>query len=1017
MPGSALLERRPTSRHSGSPLKGQCKIQHRSDILMKEQVQNVQASQDMLKAAEVILHAAKPSDADRYQTIVNDLEIKVERQLIVLQIMHKLDTELAYARADLQTALYEQVGDINTARKRVKWLEDKMGDLCGKKRLKSQPVTKDDKSTNKTEITSHEQRDLAVESSSQVDQEKSTVEAESGDVETSSNAENPTRDSKIISDETEVSNETEEHKTPVTAETNDKEVSNLSKKVTIFVTTPDEDEQADEDDEEMVKLEEEQKETDLPGGSSLDYDQSSSSKEKKKSVVQIVTGDDVEQPTFLTEVSKVTSKSGVTTASTVDNKGYVCDVEEDAVRDYWESEHHRFDLGQYYNELIDNDPISYHNLGVSLPGCFIDNDTDDQDFNELPWRLRRKESDIKDVHRIALDKLALKLNGMYTKVYDAAMLSVLPSARQGEGQPQESRFQSREVVSQGHLTDTSDNARSQRSGKKSDDTFALPKVVLKKRGDNATKLVYYPKPIPPPDVLPITRTSKNKEFPRYSSAFAEPGADIRPPANRIVDQRNLMEETKLVLYREKPKPKKEGPSTTERRFRRMLERDRTLSSVSSPEFFEVEEEAVSLRKKLRQSFIMAKSLAKIQEDKTDQEIAAVSSWKSIKPTRKGKGYSGLRWERVKSIVHVNLLSPRPEERRDAAKQLGLLRCGDTMVFYALKERLHRDEDMRVQYEAAKSLILIGCWDNEVLQVVLKFLVTGNTEIRLDLITTMTKGKNVQYVDKSISAFTELVKVLSHFCCNPDPDDPISIEAAVLIGKLCVSDINAKTKLSTALSETDDSHLKAKALEILVKQLNCTDETVVRNLKDLLQTSPVSKHRALATKLLITLGPKHPCIVSDAEDIYNLLERKLWDEPSLEVRVSSGKALTALGMFSRACESVEKRLDDCDEETRAEAVVSVGTLGMKSEKLTRLLLEMLELDTSEYVRIMIIRAFAILTLTDKRVMRCLKERERLDGPLGVESRKAIKILEAARESTPKLQSSKANCSRSVQLAVK
>ncbi|KAK6187104.1 hypothetical protein SNE40_005199 [Patella caerulea] len=1004
MPGSALLERRPTSRHSGSPLKGQCKIQHRSDILMKEQVQNVQASQDMLKAAEVILHAAKPSDADRYQTIVNDLEIKVERQLIVLQIMHKLDTELAYARADLQTALYEQVGDINTARKRVKWLEDKMGDLCGKKRLKSQPVTKDDKSTNKTEITSHEQRDLAVESSSQVDQEKSTVEAESGDVETSSNAENPTRDSKIISDETEVSNETEEHKTPVTAETNDKEVSNLSKKVTIFVTTPDEDEQADEDDEEMVKLEEEQKETDLPGGSSLDYDQSSSSKEKKKSVVQIVTGDDVEQPTFLTEVSKVTSKSGVTTASTVDNKGYVCDVEEDAVRDYWESEHHRFDLGQYYNELIDNDPISYHNLGVSLPGCFIDNDTDDQDFNELPWRLRRKESDIKDVHRIALDKLALKLNGMYTKVYDAAMLSVLPSARQGEGQPQESRFQSREVVSQGHLTDTSDNARSQRSGKKSDDTFALPKVVLKKRGDNATKLVYYPKPIPPPDVLPITRTSKNKEFPRYSSAFAEPGADIRPPANRIVDQRNLMEETKLVLYREKPKPKKEGPSTTERRFRRMLERDRTLSSVSS--------------KKLRQSFIMAKSLAKIQEaDKTDQEIAAVSSWKSIKPTRKGKGYSGLRWERVKSIVHVNLLSPRPEERRDAAKQLGLLRCGDTMVFYALKERLHRDEDMRVQYEAAKSLILIGCWDNEVLQVVLKFLVTGNTEIRLDLITTMTKGKNVQYVDKSISAFTELVKVLSHFCCNPDPDDPISIEAAVLIGKLCVSDINAKTKLSTALSETDDSHLKAKALEILVKQLNCTDETVVRNLKDLLQTSPVSKHRALATKLLITLGPKHPCIVSDAEDIYNLLERKLWDEPSLEVRVSSGKALTALGMFSRACESVEKRLDDCDEETRAEAVVSVGTLGMKSEKLTRLLLEMLELDTSEYVRIMIIRAFAILTLTDKRVMRCLKERERLDGPLGVESRKAIKILEAARESTPKLQSSKANCSRSVQLAVK
>lgn len=41
------------------------------------------------------------------------------------------------------------------------------------------------------------------------------------------------------------------------------------------------------------------------------------------------------------------------------------------------------------------------------------------------------------------------------------------------------------------------------------------------------------------------------------------------------------------------------------------------------------------------------------------------------------------------------------------QQLGILRCGDTMVFYALKNRLHNDPDDRVRYEAAKSLILIG----------------------------------------------------------------------------------------------------------------------------------------------------------------------------------------------------------------------------------------------------------------------------------------------------------------------
>ncbi|ESO98615.1 hypothetical protein LOTGIDRAFT_238980 [Lottia gigantea] len=556
---------------------------------------------------------------------------------------------------------------------------------------------------------------------------------------------------------------------------------------------------------------------------------------------------------------------------------------------------------------------------------------------------------------------------MYSKVYDAAMLSVLPSNKQAQN---------------GDTTVTTNKLMSQGSGKKTQDTFALPAVVPTKRGGKAgaTKMVYYPKPIPPPEVLPITRTSKDKEFPRYSNAFSLPGADIRRPASRIVDQRNLIDETKLVLYREKPKPKREGPSTTERRFRRMLERDRTLSSTSS-------------EKKLRKSFVMAKNLAR---------VGGVSGWQMMKQKNKGKEFTGLRWERVKTIVHSNLLSERDEERIDAAKQLGLLRCGDTMVFYALRERIEKDDNERVRYEAAKSLILIGCWDNEVLQVVLKFLVTGNTEIRLDLIVNMQQGKNVQYVDKSVAAFKELVKVLSHFCCNPDPDDPTSMEAAVLLGKLCVADSNAKGKLSNALSTSDDSHIKAKALEILVKQLNCTDSKVVQNIKELLQTSPVSKHRALATKLLISLGGNHPCVAHDYEDIYNLLERKLWDEPSHEVRVSAGKALTALGMFSRACESVEKRLENRDEEIRAEAVVSVGTLGMRSEKLTRLLLEMLELDTSEYVRIMIIRAFSTLKLTDKRVVRCLRERERLDGVLGLESRKAMKVLQLnINESSPKL----------------
>ena len=61
----------------------------------------------------------------------------------------------------------------------------------------------------------------------------------------------------------------------------------------------------------------------------------------------------------------------------------------------------------------------------------------------------------------------------------------------------------------------------------------------------------------------------------------------------------------------------------------------------------------------------------------------------------------------KSIVHDSLISPCVDERADAAKHLGMLHCGDTLVIYALKERLKHDEENRVRYEAAKALISLG----------------------------------------------------------------------------------------------------------------------------------------------------------------------------------------------------------------------------------------------------------------------------------------------------------------------
>ena len=59
------------------------------------------------------------------------------------------------------------------------------------------------------------------------------------------------------------------------------------------------------------------------------------------------------------------------------------------------------------------------------------------------------------------------------------------------------------------------------------------------------------------------------------------------------------------------------------------------------------------------------------------------------------------------------------------------------------------------------------------------------------------------------SFPELAKILSLFCLSDDPEDNISLDAAVCLGKLCVADPNAKAKLCQIVQESKDTHVKAE----------------------------------------------------------------------------------------------------------------------------------------------------------------------------------------------------------------
>jgi hypothetical protein len=104
---------------------------------------------------------------------------------------------------------------------------------------------------------------------------------------------------------------------------------------------------------------------------------------------------------------------------------------------------------------------------------------------------------------------------------------------------------------------------------------------------------------------------------------------------------------------------------------------------------------------------------------------------------------------------------------------------------------------------------IGCWDDEVLQQIVHYMVEGNRDIKDDLLKSMIDGKNVQYIDKRLPTYKDVSRVLSLLCLSDEETDPISFHAAVVLGKMCVADENAKNKLRKTLSATGiDTHLRA-----------------------------------------------------------------------------------------------------------------------------------------------------------------------------------------------------------------
>ncbi|XP_072414516.1 protein HEATR9-like [Chiloscyllium punctatum] len=358
----------------------------------------------------------------------------------------------------------------------------------------------------------------------------------------------------------------------------------------------------------------------------------------------------------------------------------------------------------------------------------------------------------------------------------------------------------------------------------------------------------------------------------------------------------------------------------------------------------------------------------------------------------------LKWQRLMHLIK-SLSSPVPLERRDAAKTLQCLQSNNQEVVSALYTTLLRDDDSVVRNEAAKALVILGYWKEEVVLRLIQVIKESTGKLLEDMMIDLRNSLwdwATQSLDQrsEIKAKEKLVFMLRSFMTTVRSKDMVPVNATACLCYLNKNDEEAIDYIMSYL-QGGTSYQKEQALEVVVRFLRINKQYQIQSLLEQFRTSPVYKHRLKALDLLAFVGLSNITKAGMYQAVLEALKQKLWDDPVLAVRRRAGLVVNLLDMKMTVWKDMEQQLKDDDAEVRGSAVISLGVLGLPNNKVLQLLLDMVEVDLSQYVRFQIIRTFAQLHLNDPRVKRSLLNRQLGEGPLAREAQKAMRILENAR----------------------
>ncbi|XP_005998339.2 protein HEATR9 [Latimeria chalumnae] len=352
----------------------------------------------------------------------------------------------------------------------------------------------------------------------------------------------------------------------------------------------------------------------------------------------------------------------------------------------------------------------------------------------------------------------------------------------------------------------------------------------------------------------------------------------------------------------------------------------------------------------------------------------------------------MKWQRLQGLVQ-SLNSDIMQERKDAAKALGWLGANNDFVISGLCTTLQTSKNPNLTYEAAKALILLGCWEKNVVRKWMQYL--NVPEVREDILLALvpslqTWASSPENQRFPIHATTNLIDILEKIVASEDSSGNVNLQAATCLAYLDANSEHAMDKLLSCLNDKS-TRKKMQAIDVLVLHLKVHNDRTIQAILDQLEKSTVYKHRVQASALLGFIGIQPIQAANMEEKVFEMLRQKLHCEPLQVVKQSVAVTIDALGVKKKMWDIIEKQLKEKNEKSRKEAVISLGILGLRRNWVLRLLLEMLELDKSDMIRFQIIRAFTHLGLKDATVLRSLQLREQGDGRLAKEASKALKIL--------------------------